>query len=129
MSLISATSALAGGESGAALVPGKPDESLLVGYISGEKPEMPKGQPALSAADVAAIRDWVVAGAWPADVTLTDKSKSGPWWSLAPLARPEVPAIDSDWIRTPIDAFVLAKHGELGLHHAAEADRRTLLVA
>ena len=39
---------LAGGESGAAIVPGKPDESLLLDYISGDKPEMPKNAPPLA---------------------------------------------------------------------------------
>ncbi|HVU89205.1 MAG TPA: DUF1549 domain-containing protein, partial [Pirellulales bacterium] len=128
LSLVTAQASLSGGESGPAIVPGKPDESLLVTYVSGDEPEMPKGQPRLSAADVAAIRQWVTAGAtWPANVTLEDRSKSGPWWSLAPLVRPAVPEVSSDWVRTPIDAFILQKQNELGLRHAAEADRRTLI--
>ena len=89
---------------------------------------MPKGQPRLSASDVAAIRQWVEAGeSWPAEIKLEDRSKSGPWWSLAPLVRPAVPDVSSDLIRTPIDAFILAKHNELGLRHTPEADRRTLI--
>jgi mono/diheme cytochrome c family protein len=128
LSLASAEALRKGGESGSAVVAGKPDESLIVSYISGDEPEMPKGQPRLAAADVAAIRSWVESGApWPAEFTLEDRSKSGPWWSLAPVVRPNVPAVNSDWIRTPIDAFILAKHNELGLRHAAEADRRTLI--
>jgi len=128
LSLATRRTALAGGESGAAVVPGKPDEGLLLGYVSGDTPEMPKGGPALSATEVEAIRQWIAAGApWPDEVTLTDKSKAGPWWSLTALTRPAVPQIESDWIRTPIDAFILAKQQELGLHHAAAADRRTLV--
>ena len=128
LSLTLAAKALAGGDSGPAFVPGKPDESLLMAYISGDKPEMPQGGPALSADEVAKLREWMAAGApWPADFVLTDKSKSGPWWSLQPLQRPAVPALDSVWIRTPIDAFVLDQLNQRGLTHAAEADRRTLL--
>ena len=119
---------LKGGESGPAILTGKPDESLIVSYISGDEPEMPKGQPRLSTSDVVAIRQWVEAGApWPAEITLEDRSKSGPWWSLAPLVRPAVPEVSGDCVRTPIDAFILAKQNELGLRHAAEADRRMLI--
>ena len=50
--LTDAAHALAGGESGAAIVPGKPDESLLLDYISGEKPEMPKDAPPLKPDEV-----------------------------------------------------------------------------
>ena len=127
LSLATKQAAMAGGESGPAIVPGKPDESLVIAYISGDDPEMPKGGPALAAVQVAAVREWIAAGAaWPDDVVLKDKSAEV-WWSLSPLVRPEVPPIDSLWIRTPIDAFVLAKLEELGLPHAAEADRRTLI--
>ena len=31
------------------------------------------------------------------------------WWSFRPLKSPAVPAIAGDWVRNPIDAFVLAK--------------------
>jgi mono/diheme cytochrome c family protein len=128
LSLASAEALRKGGESGPAIVTGKSDESLIVSYISGDEPEMPKGQPRLSASDVAAIRQWVEAGApWPAEIKLEDRSKSGPWWSLAPLVRPAVPEVSSDGIRTPIDSFILAKQKELGLRHAAEADRRMLI--
>jgi hypothetical protein len=127
-SLASQKSAFAGGASGPAIVPGKPDDSLLIGYISGDDPEMPKAAPPLSAGEVAAICDWISAGAtWPNGLILKDKTKTGPWWSLAPLVQPDVPAIDSPWIRTPIDAFVLARLNELGLRPALAADRRTLL--
>lgn len=52
-----------GGESGAAFVVGKPDESLLVKMISGAKPDMPKNQPPLSAEKVELIKRWLAAGA------------------------------------------------------------------
>jgi len=56
--------------------------------ISGDAPEMPRDAEPLTAAEVATIARWIDAGAkWPADRTLVDRSRDGPWWSLKPLAR------------------------------------------
>ena len=121
--------ALAGGESGAAIVPGKPDESLLIQYISGDKPEMPKNASPLKPDEVLAIRHWIEAGAvWPAGPTLADRREiDANWWSLKPLVQHAVPQLDSTWVRTPIDAFVLDKLRQNGLEPSAEADRPTLI--
>ena len=63
----------AGGASGPIIVPGKPDESLLIGMIEGEQPEMPPERP-LSTAQVDVLRRWVAQGAKidrvPVDTTL-----------------------------------------------------------
>ena len=56
-----------------------------------------------------------------------DEETSANWWSLVPLAEVSIPRIDDPWIRTPVDAFVLAKLREQGLAPSAEADRRTLI--
>jgi hypothetical protein len=49
-------------------------------------------------------------------------------WAFQPVHRPQVPAVgDSSWVRTPIDAFVLARLEKEGLRPAPFADRRTLL--
>ncbi len=50
-------------------------------------------------------------------------------WSLAPLSRPPLPRVgaSASALRTPIDAFIVAKIEEQGLKLAPEADRRTLL--
>jgi mono/diheme cytochrome c family protein len=127
--LADAVRALAGGESGAAIIPGKPAESLLVEYISGDKPEMPKDAPPLKPDEVQAIRRWIGAGAvWPEGLTLADKHEiDANWWSLKPLAEHTVPKLDSPWVRTPIDAFVLDKLRASGLEPSAEADRRVLI--
>jgi hypothetical protein len=129
LSLVSADGLQRGGESGAVVVAGKPDESLLLDYVSGDEPEMPKGEKPLSAAEVATIREWIARGAeWPARVELTDKRPYDmDWWSLRPLCRPAVPDEHSHWIRTPIDAFILAKLHEQSLAPSPEADRRTLI--
>lgn len=129
LSLVTAESLRAGGESGPVVVAGKPDESLLLEYVSGDEPQMPKGEKPLSAAEVATIRKWIASGAqWPAGVELRDKRQYDlDWWSLRPLNRPSVPVVESDWIRTPIDAFILAKLQERKLAPSPEADRRTLI--
>ncbi|MCI0335734.1 MAG: PSD1 and planctomycete cytochrome C domain-containing protein [Planctomycetes bacterium] len=129
LSLVSAKRFRAGGDSGPVVVAGRPDESRLLEYISGDEPQMPKDDVPLSAADVAAIRAWIEAGAkWPDGVELFDKKqRDRDWWSLRPLTRPSPPAVHSDWVRTPIDAFVLAKLQEQELSLSAAADRRTLI--
>jgi hypothetical protein len=119
LSLTSAESFRKGGTRGAAVVPGKPAESLLLKLVSGGPPRMPLNGPPLSASEIETIRQWIAQGAaW---------SEPETWWSLKPLAKPSVPSIDSPWIRTPIDAFVLAKLREKGLTASKEADRRTLI--
>ncbi len=49
------------------------------------------------------------------------------WWAFQPLRRTAAPALDSAWVRTPIDAFVVAKLKENGLSPSPEADRQTLI--
>jgi mono/diheme cytochrome c family protein len=53
----------AGGETGPAFIPGKPKDSLLVQYISGDKPEMPKDSQPLKADQVETIARWISQGA------------------------------------------------------------------
>jgi hypothetical protein len=129
LSLVSARRLQKGGESGPVVVAGKPDESLLLDYVSGDKPEMPKDGKPLSPAEITAIRDWIAGGAsWPAGAELTDKRQYDfNWWSLRPLERPSPPVAHSNWVRTPIDAFILAKLDEQHMRPSPEADRRTLI--
>ncbi len=127
-SLSNRKSALAGGDSGEVIVPGEPDDSILLDYISGAEPEMPKEDKPLNKSEVAAIRQWIAAGAkWPDDITLKAQDT---WWSRQPLARPEVPAVSKDQqhlVRTPIDAFVIARLQTEGMKFSPEADARTLV--
>jgi mono/diheme cytochrome c family protein len=129
LSLVTRDGLTQGGTSGPAIVLGQPDDSLILDAISGEEPEMPKEGPPLTDAEVAAIRQWIAAGApWPAGIELTDNRPHDlNWWSLQPLVRPPVPALNDAWIRTPIDAFILEKLQACGLAPSPEADRRTLL--
>lgn len=73
LALTTAKSTLAGGESGPVIIPGKAERSLLVKYISGNAPAMPKEADPLAPQYVATIRKWIDAGApWPDGVTLTE---------------------------------------------------------
>src|SRR4051794_7049162 len=49
-------------------------------------------------------------------------------WSFRPVRRAEPPAVRrADWVRNPIDGFILASLEKFGLPPAAEADRATLI--
>jgi mono/diheme cytochrome c family protein len=131
LSLVTREELLAGGESGPIVEPGKPAASLLLDFVTGDKPLMPKSGPPLSVEEIAALRAWIAEGAkWPAARKLEDKGLADTnWWSLQPLVRPAVPRIQNpkSQIQNPIDGFVVAKLTELGLPQSPEADRRTLI--
>ncbi len=128
--------AKAGGETGApAIVPGNVDESYLIERVTNhEMPPEGKGKP-LTDDEIAQLTEWVKAGAlWPEGRVLspfefTTESRGGrDWWSLTPPVRPAVPAVEQqNWVRTPIDAFVLAKLEEQHLKPADETPRATLI--
>jgi hypothetical protein len=123
-------SAREGGDSGPAIVPGRPNESLLLDMVLGNKPQMPKSGPKLTAGEVALLRKWIEQGAsWPRGLTLREqKSDAETWWSLRPLTRAQIPAVkQAGWVRTPIDAFILSKLEKEGLSPSPEADRLTLI--
>ena len=123
--------ALAGGESGRVIVPGKPEESLLWEYVSGD--EMPPRKP-LPDREKEVVREWIASGAnWgtsPIDVfRFTTERRAGyDWWSLQPLERPALPEVkDSRWPRQPIDVFVLARLEKEKLRPSPPAGRRVLI--
>jgi Protein of unknown function (DUF1553)/Protein of unknown function (DUF1549)/Planctomycete cytochrome C len=125
------TRALAGGESGAVIVPGRPDESLLWERVDAD--EMPPKSP-LTAAERAVLRQWIASGAaWGTDPidpyqATTTRRAGRDWWSLQPVRRPQIPAgRRQGWARTSIDAFILQKLEARGLEPAPEADRVTLI--
>ena len=134
LSLQTMRSTALGGESGRAIETGKPDASLLIDYITPTdgKAEMPKNSDPLEAEQIAAIRKWISTGAkWPKGFTIEEaKVTDTAWWSLQPLNQPPIPAVtdaDAQWLRTPIDAFILNTLREKRLSPSPEADRRTLI--
>jgi len=123
-----------GGDSGPAIVPGKPDESLLIRairYADDELQMPPDGK--LSAEQIADLEQWVRRGA--ADPRAgrgpdpgPDSAEAGEFWSLHPVQEPPLPAVqNAAWVRTPIDHFILARLESSGVQPAPPADGRTLL--
>ena len=131
---------LKGGQSGPAIVPGDAAQSLLIRVINHADPKvknMPMGGK-LKADEIAAITEWVKAGApWPAAAAVAKPATGASreisaemrnWWSFRPLAKPAVPQPkDAGWAKTEIDRFVLARLEQEGLKPVRAADRRTLI--
>ncbi|WP_339613711.1 DUF1549 domain-containing protein, partial [uncultured Rubinisphaera sp.] len=126
-SMQSAESAFAGGY----IEAGDIESSYLIDLITPEngKAAMPKDASPLSDDERQLLKDWIAAGAnWPEGLQLHEPQVSDfDWWSFQPVAKPEVPAIEDPWIKTPVDAFILKRLQEQGLTHSAEAGRRTLI--
>jgi cytochrome c553 len=152
--LDSRTAALAGGDTGPALVPGKPDESLLLQAVKGTHKtiEMPPKDD-LTKREIRALEQWIKDGAlWPesaptiSSVSLdVAKDVGDAWsdprnpiaqlfngqridlWSLKPVKRPDVPDVaQADWPKQDLDRFVLARFESERLTPPAMADPRIL---
>ena len=126
--------ALAGGHSGPAIVPGDSANSRLVHMLAGYRVKvvMPPGGPALSAEQIGLVRAWIDQGAdWPEqEVTEAPapKSKGLDHWAWQPRTKPEPPAVrQADWVRNPVDRFILAKLETEKVAPSPEADASTLL--
>ena len=126
--------AFAGGDFGAAIVPGDPDGSRIVEVLAHSEFDSampPTGK--LPEAEIELLRKWIADGApWPADrepspaEAIAEAAKTH--WAFQPIGTPEVPRIENDdWSRMPLDRFVLARLKEAGLEPSPEADRRTLI--
>jgi hypothetical protein len=152
LSLISREAMLKGGDHGAALVPGNAEGSLIYKRITGEvKPAMPMAPvPPLTSDEIAAVRDWINAGAPLADspkpAPATSKADEGSllvygsykerqvtdadreWWAFKKPVAHQAPWVsDARWSKNPVDSFVRAKQEEKGLTPAPMADRNTLI--
>ena len=150
--LDSRQAALAGGSTGPAVVPGKPEKSLLVDAINyGELYQMPP-KSKLPAPEIATLTHWVKQGpAWGVDSSAAERgsrrgdeqagcssrtryarrvSARAKWWCFQPITRTDPPTVSeghAGWPRNPIDRFILAALERQGLSPAPEADRRTLI--
>ena len=130
-----------GGESGPALMPGKPAESLLLGAIRYKDNDlrMPP-EKKLPKEVVADFEKWIAMGAPdPRDAPMEALAESsGPkaksleegrkFWAFHPLASPQLPEVtDEKWVKDELDRFVLARLEESELKPAPLADKSTLL--
>jgi mono/diheme cytochrome c family protein len=135
---------LKGGESGPAIVPGDPESSLLIKAVRHAPgvEKMPRNEPKLSDLQIAALVEWIKAGApWPATAVVStvaapkaDADIAGitaehrAFWSFQPLGRPAVPNVTTaGWARTDIDRFILARLEKEGLKPVKAADKLTLI--
>ncbi|HVS40501.1 MAG TPA: DUF1549 domain-containing protein, partial [Gemmataceae bacterium] len=133
---------LRGGKSGPAVIPGKPDESLMIQKIRAGK--MPPHDRLVEAcvkpmepSEIDVLVRWIAAGAPEAavepdvasttpDPLVTDKDRD--FWAFQPPKAVAVPIVHhAEQVRNPIDAFLLQKLEEKGLTFAPEADRATLI--
>jgi len=120
---------LRGGVSGPAVVPGRPEQSLLVAAIrhEGELKMPPKAR--LSEAQVAAVTQWIKLGApWPQEAAAraTRKDAARRHWAFQPVRDPPVPAAPASGSPNAIDAFIEQQRARVGLAGSPRADRRTL---
>ena len=106
---------------GVVIVPGKPDESLLIRRVFAPSAAV-RMPPAYSHKTLTPdqkdiLRRWVAQGAVWKD-----------HWAFVAPVRPPLPAVkDGGWARNPIDRFILAKLEANGLRPAPEASRATLI--
>jgi hypothetical protein len=132
---------LAGGSSGPAIVPGKPDESRLVKALTYQDPELqmpPSGK--LPDSIQADFRQWIAAGAPDPRIATTSSTPTpGPlkgmsqedgrkWWAFQPIHEQPAPKVtDTAWPRTKIDSFILARLEAKKLKLSPQEERRTLV--
>ncbi len=116
-----------GGSEGAAIVPGKPKESLLIDAIRYGSYEMPP-KTKLPKREIELLEKWVAIGAPDPRVSKVPSIDPKRLWALQPIKN-HSPAIvdDKRWPRDDLDAFILAGLEKQGLRPADDADRYMLL--
>src|SRR5436190_19686742 len=123
---------LKGGQSGPALIPKQPQKSLLlkaINYSDADLQMPPKHK--LAARQIKDFETWIKMGAPDprrANVTKAVAALSTNLWSLKLIVKPAPPKTkDSNWAKTPVDAFVLSKLEEKNLAPVHPATKRTLI--
>ncbi len=127
-----------GGDTGSAIVPGKPDESLLIKAVrrTSKDLQMPPNEK-LKDEEIAVLVEWVRRGAVDPRESPDSESGGGSWteklaqrrkhWCWQPVKRPTVPHVKQrDWPHNPIDRFVLARLEAEGLSPTRDADAWSL---
>ncbi|MDF9800279.1 cytochrome c553 [Catalinimonas alkaloidigena] len=104
-----------------AIVPGDPTESELFHRINADDKEMvmppPESNLTLSEQEVALLSRWIEEGA-----------EYKPHWSFIPPETPELPAVEqNEWLKNPVDRFVLKRLESANLQPSPEADKVQLL--
>ena len=113
------------------------ESSALLSVLRHERePFMPFEQAKLEADEIDSVERWAELGA-PYDRPLVERPVSGQppppkpgseFWSFQPLEDPQPPSVaDRDWIRTPIDRFILSKLEKAGIRPNPSAGKRALI--
>jgi hypothetical protein len=121
---------LAGGNTGPEVVPGNADRSRLIVAVRYADPDLrmpPRGR--LRREEVADLEAWVQRGApMPSAIGASQSSPARKHWAFQQPLESVLPRVRrGDWVKNPIDRFILAKVEEKGLSPAPAADKRTLL--
>jgi len=127
---------LRGGKSGApAVVPGKPEQSLLVTALqhTNKDLKMPPGE-ALPAEQVEAFVEWIRIGAPDpragkqiVETPAYNWDEARKHWAFQPVQDPVPPAIaDPEWRANPVDRFIKARLDQKGLKPLGRASKRVL---
>ncbi|MBL4886442.1 MAG: DUF1553 domain-containing protein [Planctomycetaceae bacterium] len=128
---------LKGGDSGAAIVAHKPEQSLLLEtlHYGDDTSQMPpKGK--LPAQIIKNFELWIQMGApdprtevnQPAEKIAIDFEARRKFWSFQlPQAKVAPAVTEQQWVKNPIDAFILAKLEAQGLEHADAAQKNELI--
>jgi len=143
LDLKSREGALKGGQHGPSIIPGNAAASSLYKHAAGlEQPRMPLGGK-LTDAEIAVLKIWIDRGAEgdspltpPAPVPTANSPATGKqftaaqrnYWAFQKIVKPNVPSVKAKAsVRTPIDAFLLAKLEEKNLQPNPPADKLTLI--
>jgi hypothetical protein len=129
---------LEGGDSGPAIIPGKPDESPFfrgVSYLDSEFAMPPKKK--LPDLAIENLRKWIEMGApWPGGSTeLAKEEEAWDWealraehWAWQPISKAGPPAVKNEaWVTSDLDRFVLARLDAEGLTPSEPAPKHTLI--
>ena len=126
-----------GGDTGPAVVPGKPEESLLIQAIRHQDEDL-KMPPKVKLPDavIADFESWVKMGApdprngtkRAAAHSSVDLGKAREFWAFKAPKDMKAPAVkDATWPKSEIDRFLLAALEKRGLKPVGDADRATLI--
>lgn len=123
---------LNGGDGGAVLVPGNVADSVLVKAVRRDGDLKMPPENGLRDQEILALESWIELGApWPkstATIPTSPAEKAEDHWAFQPVRRPRIPTVNGgNWVRSPVDASVLAKLERKGLEPSPEADRHTLI--
>lgn len=123
--------AIQGGTRGASIVPGKPEESLLIEFVRGENEEYPlmpmEGDP-LTEDEINTLVQWIKNGAQYPQTEETIQNSVEDHWAYQKPVRPPVPTVkESAWVKNPIDNFILAKLIEQDLSPQQKATPERLI--